>query len=172
VDHHVVRAEMNGMEYHLRVLQPFARDPAYYASIITSESDTPSKEGPVIHGAIRLYDYPIWPRTRLDTVQPMTAAQSADLAGRLRTIPPLLASARTNLPASNAKDLWVGGVRAFEEQSAALGELGARVAPPDPALSAAIAAARPATDDFASARSSTPGTCATCCWCRCRGTRR
>ena len=66
VDHHIVRAEMNGMEYHLRVLQPFARDPAYYASIITDESDTPAKEGPVIHGAIRLYDYPIWPRTRLD----------------------------------------------------------------------------------------------------------
>ncbi|HEX4914976.1 MAG TPA: hypothetical protein VFV51_13505, partial [Vicinamibacterales bacterium] len=52
VDHHLVRAEMNGMEYHLRVLQPFARDPAYYASIITAESDTPAKEGPVIHGAI------------------------------------------------------------------------------------------------------------------------
>jgi hypothetical protein len=55
VDHHLVRAEMNGMDYHLRVLQPFARDPAYYVSIITSESDTPAKEGPVIHGAIKLY---------------------------------------------------------------------------------------------------------------------
>ena len=32
VDYHLVRAEMNGMDYHLRVLQPFARDPAYYAS--------------------------------------------------------------------------------------------------------------------------------------------
>ena len=38
VDYHLVRAEMNGLEYHLRVLQPFARDPAYYASIITGES--------------------------------------------------------------------------------------------------------------------------------------
>ena len=68
VDHHLVRAEMNGLEYHLRVLQPFARDPAYYASIITGESDTPAKEGPVIHGAIKLYDYPIWPRTQLDVI--------------------------------------------------------------------------------------------------------
>jgi hypothetical protein len=42
VDYHVVRAEMNGMEYHLRVLEPFARDPAYYAYLITEESDTPS----------------------------------------------------------------------------------------------------------------------------------
>ena len=149
VDHHLVRAEMNGLEYHLRVLQPFARDPAYYASIITSESDTPAKEGPVIHGAIKLYNYPIWPRTQLDVVQALTPAQSADLATKLRTIPPLLDTARQNLAAANARDLWVGGVRAFEEQSAALRELGTRVAPTDTALATAVTAARTATDGFA-----------------------
>lgn len=148
VDHHLVRAEMNGMEYHLRVLQPFARDPAYYASIIPSESDTPAKEGPVIHGAIKLYDYPIWPRTRLDTVQPLSAGQAADLTSRLQTIPPLLESARRNLAAGNARDLWIGGVRAFEDQSDALQELGRRVGGSHAALARAIAAARSATDDF------------------------
>jgi hypothetical protein len=148
VDHHIVRAEMNGMEYHLRVLQPFARDPAYYVSVITDESDTPAKEGPVIHGAIRLYDYPIWPRTRLDTAQALTAAQAADLATKLRTIPPLLQAARGNLAAANAKDIWVGSVRAFEDQSEALAELGKRVAASDAALASAITAARTATDDF------------------------
>jgi hypothetical protein len=149
VDHHLVRAEMNGMEYHLRVLQPFARDPAYYASIITSESDTPAKEGPVIHGAIKLYDYPIWPRTRLDTVQPLSAAQAADLTAKLGTIPPLLQAARRNLARANARDLWVGGVRAFEEQSEALLELGKRAGTSDAALASAITAARTATEDFA-----------------------
>ncbi len=149
VDHHLVRAEMNGLEYHLRVLQPFARDPAYYASIITSESDTPAKEGPVIHGAIRLFDYPIWPRTRLEVVQPLSSAQSADLAAKLQTVPPLLESAHRNLAAGNAKDLWVGGVRAFEEQSEALRVLGGRVAASDTALAAAVSAARAATDGFA-----------------------
>jgi hypothetical protein len=149
VDLHLVRAEMNGMDYHLRVLQPFARDPAYYASVITSESDTPAKEGPVIHGAITLYDYPIWPRTRLDSVQPLSAAQAADLSAKLRTIPPLLDAARRNLVTANAKDLWVGGVRAFEEQSEALGELGTRVGASDAPLANAIASARAATDDFA-----------------------
>ena len=146
---HLVGAEMNGMEYHLRVLQPFARDPAYYASIITSESDTPAKEGPVIHGAIKLYDYPIWPRTRLDTVQPLPPPQAADLTAKLRTIPPLLETARRNLAAANAKDLWIGGVRAFEEQREALDELGNRVASSDAPLASAITAARAATDDFA-----------------------
>jgi len=149
VDHHLVRAEMNGLEYHLRVLQPFARDPAYYASIITSESDTPAKEGPVIHGAIKLYDYPIWPRTRLDVVQALSPVQSADLATKLRTIPPLLDAGRRNLASANAKDLWLGGVRAFEEQSAALRELSSRVASTDAALATAATAARTATDGFA-----------------------
>ena len=150
VDHHIVRAEMNGMEYHLRVLQPFARDPAYYASVVTEESDTPSKEGPVIHGAIKLYDYPIWPRTRLDTVSPLSAAQAADLAARLRSIPPLLQSARVNLAAATARDLWVGGVRAIEEQSEALQQLSARVGTADRGLRETIDTARAATDEFAS----------------------
>ncbi|CAN5559168.1 hypothetical protein BH23ACI1_BH23ACI1_17790 [soil metagenome] len=149
IDHHLVRAEMNGMEYHLRVLQPFARDPAYYASIITSESDTPAKEGPVIHGAIKLYDYPIWPRTRLDSVQPLSAAQAADLTAKLRTIPPLFEAARTYLASASARDLWIGGVRVFEEQREALDEIGRRVGTSDTALASAISAARTATADFA-----------------------
>jgi hypothetical protein len=149
VDHHIVRAEMNGMEYHLRVLQPFARDPAYYASLVTAESDTPSKEGPVIHGAVKLYDYPVWPRTRLDTVQPLSGEQATDLDRRLRTIPGLLEAARRNLAGGTAKDLWVGGVRAFEEQSAALERLAERVGSSNAALVETIATARKATDGFA-----------------------
>jgi hypothetical protein len=149
IDHHLVAAEMNGMDYHLRVLQPWARDPAYYASIITAESDTPAKEGPVIHGAIKLYEYPIWPRTRLDSVGPLSDAQAAELAAKLRTIPPLLQAARRNLASANARDLWVGGVRAFEEQSDALQMLGGRVGAAQPALGQAVAAARRATDEFA-----------------------
>ncbi len=149
VDYHLVRAEMNGMEYHLRVLQPFARDPAYYASVITSESDTPAKEGPVIHGAIKLYDYPIWPRTRLHQVEPLSPERAGELAARLQSIPPLLQAARANLAGANARDLWVGGVRAFEEQSEALETLRARVGGSHEGLSAAIVAARRATDEFA-----------------------
>ena len=150
VDHHLVRAEMNGMEYHLRVLQPFARDPAYYASIISAESDTPSKEGPVIHGAIKLYDYPIWPRTLLESVAPLSAPQAADLSSKLRTIPGLLQAARANLSAAAARDLWVGGVRAFDEQAETLAELASRVGGSHAGLSEAIVTARSATEAFAS----------------------
>jgi uncharacterized protein (DUF885 family) len=150
VDRHIVRAEMNGMEYHLRVLQPFARDPAYYASIISGESDTPSKEGPVIHGAIKLYDYPVWPRTVLDKPAPLSTAQAGELASRIRMVAPLLQSARVNLAAANVKDLWVGGVRAFDEQSETLQQLARNIGTAHPALSEAVATARTATDEFAS----------------------
>ncbi|MCU0617054.1 MAG: DUF885 domain-containing protein [Gemmatimonadaceae bacterium] len=149
VDWHLVRAEMNGMLYHLTVLKPHERDPAYYASVRTSESDTPAEEGPTIHGAVRLWQYGIWPRTGLDTIRPLTRDESRRLTEQLRTVPPLLEQARVNLAASNAKDLWVGGVRAFEEQDDALGTLAERVGTRDRELARAIAAARSATTQFA-----------------------
>jgi hypothetical protein len=151
VDWHLVRAEMNGMRFHLDVLRPFARDPAYYASVRTAESDTPAEEGPTIHGAVRLWRYAIWPRTVLDSVLPLTPEARTRLAAELRTVPPLLAQARVNLAGSDARDLWVGGVRAHEEQVEALAELGARVArlhPDDRALAAAITEAARATEAF------------------------
>jgi len=157
VDHHLVRAEMNGMQYHLTVLKPFARDPAYYASIIPGESDTPDKEGPVIHGSIRLWEYSIWPRTVLDKPVPLTADASARLRTQLRTIPPLLSQARRNLAGSTTQDLWVGGVRAFEEQRETLQQLASRVDAKDAELVQAVTAARTATDDFATwMRTETP----------------
>lgn len=148
VDWHLVKAEMNGMRYHLSVLRPFARDPAYYASVRTAESDTPAEEGPTIHGAVRLWRYPIWPRTRLDSISLMTAVETAALAMELRGVPPLLRQARENLTGSNARDLWIGGVRAFEAQEEALTSLLARIPAPDTDLIAAAAAARLATADF------------------------
>jgi hypothetical protein len=149
VDHHLVRAEMNGMLYHLTVLQPFARDPAYYASVRTSESDTPAEEGPTIHGAVRLWHYGIWPRTVLDTITPLTRDEARRLTEQLRSVPPLLTQARTNLAGANARDLWVGGVRAFEEQDEALATLAERVGTRDRDLVRAIADARTATTQFA-----------------------
>ena len=148
VDWHIVRAEMNGMEYHLRVLRPSARDPAYYASVRTEESDTPSEEGPTIHGAIRLWQYGIWPRTRLDTSRPLTPDETTRLTAALRTIPPLLRQARENLAGGTARDLWVGGVRTLNGQVEALAKLQGMVEGGDRALVAAVAGARAATEEF------------------------
>jgi Bacterial protein of unknown function (DUF885) len=148
VDLHIVRAEMNGLKYNLTVLTPWSRDPAYYVSIRTEQSDTPAEEGPIIHGAIRLWQYPVWPRTRFETSRPLNAEQSADLAARLRTIPTLLRQARINLAPGNAKDLWVGAVKPFDEQHEALLELRKLVGSGDAALGAAVDGAAEATKSF------------------------
>ncbi len=123
VDLHIVRAEMNGMLYNLTVLTPWARDPAYYASVRTEQSDTPAEEGPTIHGAIRLWKYPVWPRTRFETSKPLSAEQSAALNTELGAVPTLLRQARVNLARGNAKDLWSGAVKTLEEQHETLAEL-------------------------------------------------
>jgi len=149
VDYHLVRAEMNGMRFHLDVLRPFARDPAYYASVRTYESDTPAEEGPTIHSAVRLWEYSVWPRTVLDEPEPLSPDEEERLTAELRTIPPLLNQARSNLAGSDAGDLWAGGVRAFENQSAALADLRERVEGAGGALLEAIDEARAATDAFA-----------------------
>ena len=57
VDYQLVRAEMNGLDFDLRVLKPWARDPAFYHSLRTEQSDTPSHEGPNHYGVIELWSY-------------------------------------------------------------------------------------------------------------------
>ena len=47
VDYHIVRAEMNGLEFDHRVLHPWARNPAFYRTVFPSQSDVPAREGPV-----------------------------------------------------------------------------------------------------------------------------
>lgn len=149
VDHRLVRAEMNGLEFYLRVLQPWARDPSYYASVRASQSDTPAEEGPTIHGAIRLWKYPAWPRTSLSQPRALTRDEQRSLASELRTVPKLLAQARSNLAASQARDLWVGGIGTMRGQSATLARLAERTRGAGRELRDAIEAARSATDEFA-----------------------
>ena len=138
IDWHLVRAEMNGLDFDHRVRRPWARDPAFYVTIFAAESDVPAHEGPVIHGWIDLwtYDYPL------------SDADAADLAARIGAIPPLLEQARDNLAGSNARDLWLGGLRAFRGQIRDLDDLAARVAGTSAALDEAIAAGRAASEAF------------------------
>ena len=137
IDWHLVRAEMNGLDFDHRIRRPWARNPAFYVTVFAAESDVPAHEGPVIHGWIDLwtYDYPL------------SADAATELASRIGTIPPLLEQARTNLT-GNAHDLWAAGLRSFRSQSADLGALAERVAGTSEALDAAIATARAATDEF------------------------
>ena len=148
IDYYLVWAEMNGLEFYLRVLQPWASDPGFYASVRTYQSDTPAEEGPTIHDALRLWSYPVWPRTALSEPRPLNAEESARLAAELRVIPPLLDQARVNLT-GQAGDLWSAAVASFDGQVSALDQLAERLGENAPGeLNEALAAARAASIDF------------------------
>jgi hypothetical protein len=137
IDWHLVRAEMNGLDFDHRVRRPWARDPAFYASIYAAQSDVPAHEGSVIHGWIDLwtYDYPL------------SSEDATELAQRIGAVPGLLDQARTNLT-GNARDLWLAGYRSFDAQVDDLDALAARVAGTSADLDAAIESAREASAAF------------------------
>jgi hypothetical protein len=139
VDYHLVRAEMNGMDFDHRVRRPWARMPAFYTMVWPSQSDVPAREGPVLYGTIELWQYDF----------PLTAEAAAKLTGRMRTIPRILEQAKGNLT-GNARDLWTGGIRTMKMQNQDLNSLAHRIDVKHNDLLAAIQEARQATDNFIS----------------------
>ncbi len=137
IDYELVRAQMNGLDFDIRVLRPWARDPAFYQSVRTEQSDTPAHEGPVHHALIELWQYTF----------PLSKPDAARLAAQLRTIPPLLSQARGNLT-GNAHDLWVTGTGTMQQQVADLADLAGKTSDSGPELKQAIAIASRATADF------------------------
>ncbi len=133
VDWHIVRAEMNGLDFDHRVLRPWERNPAFYVTVYPDESDQPAREGPYALGGIDIWKYSF----------PLDATKAAELAQRLAAIPQLLAQARTNLTGDD-HDLWVYGARSLREQADALSALEGKAAA-QPALVAAARSAREAT---------------------------
>jgi len=136
VDLHLVRAEMNGLDFDHRVLRPWANNPAFYVTVFTSESDQPAREGPHADAAVEVWTYKF----------PLAEEDARRLGSELRVIPPLLQQARTNL-VGTGKDLWTFGTQAVRQQSVDLAELAKKVAPG--ALAADVQRAREATDAFA-----------------------
>jgi uncharacterized protein (DUF885 family) len=112
-DYKLVAAEMSGLDFNLRVLRPWARDPAFYVSIWPSRTDVPSREAPVTYPEIELYTYRF----------PLSAQAQRELTAKIAAIPTLLAQARENLKDSNARDLWVYGEQELRNQAASLASL-------------------------------------------------
>ena len=57
VDYHIVRAEMNGLDFDHRVLRPWSRNPCFYSVYYRSPSDVPALEGPWRYGTLCLWKY-------------------------------------------------------------------------------------------------------------------
>lgn len=106
VDWHIVNAEMNGYDFNQRILRPWARDPAFYATIWTDRSDVPAHEGPTHHAIIDVWKYTF----------PLDKVNEAKLLAAIKVIPVINDQAKINL-IGNAKDLWVAGIRDIETQS-------------------------------------------------------
>ena len=152
-DFRLVEAEMNGLDFFLRVLKPWARDPGFYQTIFAEMSDVPAHEGTFAEPNIDLHDFS-WP---------LSKKNDAKLTGLLGAIPALLADARVNLAPSQAHDLWAYGDASLREQAEVLAKLeagtltmndlaGKRRATLDgasPALRAAVRNARLATEEYA-----------------------
>ena len=137
IDHQLLRAEMNGMDFYIRVLQPWARDPAFYKTVWTDQSDTPAHEGTTHHRLAEIWTYEF----------PLSPTAAAKLAGELSVIPPLLEQARGNLT-GNARDLWITGTGTMQQQVSALDALAEKTAANGKRLRRAVRAAREATVGF------------------------
>lgn len=138
IDWHLVRAEMNGLDFDIRVLKPWERDPAYYVTVWPEQSDTPDHEGPTNHAVIEVWK---------DSF-PLTSDAQVRLGAELRMIPPLLRQARLNLT-GNARDLWIAGTGSVKGQIRDLDDLAQKVGGA-PQVLAALRDARQATVDFVS----------------------
>ena len=56
-DYRLVEAEMNGLDFFLRVLKPWARDPGFYQTVFAEMSDVPAHEGPSAEPNIDLHNF-------------------------------------------------------------------------------------------------------------------
>ena len=87
VDWMIVWAEMNGYDFNHRILQPWARDPAFYKSVWSYRSDVPAHEGPTHHGTTELWTYTF----------PLSTKERTRFLTDLKVIVPLNNQAKKNL---------------------------------------------------------------------------
>jgi hypothetical protein len=137
VDYHLVRAEMNGLDFDHRVLRPWSRNPCFYAVLWESQSDTPAHEGYAQAGAIELWQYSF----------PASPEAQAALRAQLRAVPALLEQAKANL-VEDARDLWRLGMEVKRSESAVLERLEGTLAPIHPDLVPEVERAGTAVDAF------------------------
>jgi hypothetical protein len=120
VDYHLVRAEMNGLEFDHRVMHPWSRDPCFYNI-----------------GSLRL---------RIPKL-PLADKDVADFRMKLQAIPKFLEQAKGNLT-EEAKDLWFFGIQVKKKESATLADLAKQLAQHHADLVSDAERAKAAVDEF------------------------
>jgi hypothetical protein len=134
VDYVLLLGEMNALDYNCRILQPWVRDPAFYAIVWNEQSDTPDHEGPTSFAAVELWKYSF----------PLSIDDEKKLTAQIKIIPPLYEQAKINLT-GNAKDLWSAGIGNIKDQIAMLDDLANKTTNNSAELKNVIAAAKNAS---------------------------
>jgi hypothetical protein len=116
VDHHIVRAEMNGLDFYHRVLQPWAHNPGFYGTELIA--GFPSR-GDGIN--VFMIDFPL------------TDDAAVDLQVQLQAVPKLIDQARQNLTAP-ARELAIIAIRTKEKKILMFKDLAERLRPHHPEL--------------------------------------
>jgi hypothetical protein len=128
VDYHVVRAEMNGLEFEHRVRKPWTRDPAFY---LFSQGGA----GPVAYGRPRLSELPMSPE------------QAAAFKTKLQAVPGLLLQARGNLSEA-AGDLARFALHFLDDEIRLYTNLGERLTEHHPDMIPDVEKAAAAVEDY------------------------
>ncbi len=124
IDYHLVRAEMNGLEFYHRVMKPWSTSPDFYWGSPTStgmpfygfSSRQPSGEEVGDEaGSIARYGFSARPR------MPLSQEELAAYRVRLRALPKILAQGKANIVLEDAKhDMGVLGIRSMDEEGVLL----------------------------------------------------
>ncbi|MFQ5865726.1 MAG: DUF885 family protein [bacterium] len=128
VEYHLVRAEMNGLEFYHRVLRPWARDPGFY---LQSQAGA----GPTRYGFLRVPRLPI-PDNDLE-----------DFRVKLQAVPEIFEQAKVNLT-EGAADLAVLALHYIDEEKAIFQRLAALLAKHHPELVSDAKRAEAAVEDY------------------------
>ena len=129
VDYHLVRAEMNGLEFYHRVMKPWSTSPDFYWG-------SPSSKGSPFYGFSSSKVEPgfwFWLSARPDL--PLRQDEIEAYRVRLRALPQILAQGKANIDLAEAKrDMALLGIRSMEREGMLLGELVPRLREHHPEL--------------------------------------
>ena len=126
IDYHLVRAEMNGLEFQHRILHPWSRDPSFYIARV--------------------------PRLPRNQELPLQGEILTRFQRRLQAIPEYYAQAKMNLKnlSGIAGDLAIFAIHALEENASSFPSLAVRLADYHPDLVSDVKKAQTAVDDYLS----------------------
>ena len=127
VDYHIVRAEMNGLEFNHRVLRPWSGDPGFYSIIPRFEQ--------TMYGAFNIPKLPVYE----DKIE--------DFQIKLQSIPKILEQAKENLTDA-ASDLALFAIKRKERESKVFQNLTEKLSKHHPDLVPDAKRALAAIDDF------------------------